>query len=471
MNYYKTITKKLYNKYGKDTTKKYYKIKIHNLLFRKPSHIVATIKDIMLYEFVDEFLKRYYLIKESRKHIPKFIEFYQNYLTFFCKPTFRNLKLGKILLSAGEKKAHNFYNLNYGENTTKDNKNKCNSSIKNIFSDTIKESINGIQSFYDNSFNNNKSIQLEQSSFKLKKSFGDSENDSLMSLLNNLNATPSTSISNMNNNNNICCKKIINNKFKDKNRKKIINKILSQRTYSISYPFSIYNNQIKNNNKNEKEREKRKKNNSTSKKIENKNTRNNNNLVFNCKTDLNNKTLNLRNINNKCKLISPIKKLNYDNKFNKVPNSSLNHFQSNQIWNIFNTKRNKSNMNSENECSNNKNKTNKNLYQNLNKKKSLSNKKTSLNRLNKFTSRNPTLQNIMMTPFNKFDIQQKLLNKGKHHRLMISCNISSRNKTKYFSLNKKKNLTNQNVTLCNKIEKKNNRLYLKLSLNNNSKIE
>ena len=48
MNYYKTITKKLYNKYGKDTTKKYYKIKIHNLLFRKPSHIVATIKDIML---------------------------------------------------------------------------------------------------------------------------------------------------------------------------------------------------------------------------------------------------------------------------------------------------------------------------------------------------------------------------------------------------------------------------------------
>ena len=181
--------------------------------------------------------------------------------------------------------------------------------------------------------------------------------------------------------------------------------------------------------------------------------------------------MNLKNINNKCKLISPIKKLNYDNKFNKVPNSSLNHFQSNQIWNIFNTKRNKSNMNSENECSNNKNKTNKNLYQNLNKKKSLSNKKTSLNRLNKFTSRNSKLQNIMMTTFNKFYIQQKLLNKGKHHRLMISCNISSRNKTKYFSLNKKKNLTNQNVTLCNKIEKKNNRLYLKLSLNNNSKIE
>jgi len=90
---------------------------------------------------------------------------------------------------------------------------------KNIIIDTIKESINGIQSFYDNSFNNNKSIQLEQSSFKLKKSFGDSENDSLMSLLNNLNATPSTSISNMNNNNNICCKKFINNKFKDKNRK------------------------------------------------------------------------------------------------------------------------------------------------------------------------------------------------------------------------------------------------------------
>ena len=75
----------------------------------------------------------------------------------------------------------------------------------------------------------------------------------------------------------------------------------------------------------------------------------------------------------------------------------------------------------------------------------------------------------MKTTYNKFDIQQQLLNNGKHHRLMTSCNISTRNKTQNFSPNIQNPLLEQNITLCHKIERKNNRLYLKLSINKNNK--
>jgi hypothetical protein len=129
------------------------------------------------------------------------------------------------------------------------------------------------------------------------------------------------------------------------------------------------------------------------------------------------------------------------------------------------------------EVNENKNKVNNqfitipNFKQNINIKKRNSNnyKMNSLNRLNKRSSRNSELQQLMKTTYNKFDIQQQLLNNGKQNRLMTSCNISTRNKTQNFSPSFQNQLLEQNITLCHKIERKNNRLYLKLSINKKNK--
>ena len=69
----------------------------------------------MIYDFIDEFLKRYYTKNESRDRIPKFVNYYKNYLKFFCRPIFRDLELNDIIQSYGEKCAEIYYNDNYGK--------------------------------------------------------------------------------------------------------------------------------------------------------------------------------------------------------------------------------------------------------------------------------------------------------------------------------------------------------------------
>ena len=70
---------------------------INNLIDSKNSHAVAVFKDYMIADFVDEFLRREYALKESKERIPKFANYYRNYLTFFCKPIFCNFYFNSLV--------------------------------------------------------------------------------------------------------------------------------------------------------------------------------------------------------------------------------------------------------------------------------------------------------------------------------------------------------------------------------------
>ena len=88
MDRLKFISKNLYAKYGLNTKQKYEKYVITNIIKKKHCHIVACIKDSMIYDFVEEFLRRYYKKKELHNNMLKYVNYYKNYLRFFCKPTF-----------------------------------------------------------------------------------------------------------------------------------------------------------------------------------------------------------------------------------------------------------------------------------------------------------------------------------------------------------------------------------------------
>ena len=156
----------LYSKYMPVfTKKKYYNDITDNLICSKSCHLVSCLKESMIYDFIDEFLKRYYTKNESRDRIPKFVNYYKNYLKFFCRPIFRDLELNDIIQSYGEKCAEIYYNDNYGKSKKdKDKKKTISNELKTIFTDTIRESINnnsGIAN--ENSIMSNNTLQLNQS--------------------------------------------------------------------------------------------------------------------------------------------------------------------------------------------------------------------------------------------------------------------------------------------------------------------
>ena len=111
-----TFEKIIYSKFFKKYSYKkfnYTKIALNLLIFNKSSHLVSNFKDYMIWDFIDEFLKRYYTKNESLIRIPKFAAFYLNYLVFFCKPTFSYQKYNNIIQYYSEKKAEIYYNQNF----------------------------------------------------------------------------------------------------------------------------------------------------------------------------------------------------------------------------------------------------------------------------------------------------------------------------------------------------------------------
>ena len=70
---------------------------LKKLLYNINCHIVSVFKDYMIYDYIDEYLRRFYLLNESIQRLPKFSKYYKNYIDFFCKPMIKNLKLNEIL--------------------------------------------------------------------------------------------------------------------------------------------------------------------------------------------------------------------------------------------------------------------------------------------------------------------------------------------------------------------------------------
>ena len=101
---------------------KYNLIQIDNFISGKYCHSLASFKEELMLNYDEEFLKKIYKIKEIKKKIPLFYEFYKSYLQFFCKPIFSDLSLNELIEKTAEKKAKAFYNDNYKEEPKKKGK-------------------------------------------------------------------------------------------------------------------------------------------------------------------------------------------------------------------------------------------------------------------------------------------------------------------------------------------------------------
>ena len=116
-------------------------MKINDLVDSKSSRLIAIFKDYLINDYIEEFLNRYYKRKESKTRIPKFSDYYKNYLKFFCNPTFTDFYANEIIQEFGEAKAEIYYNQNYGHKN-KEKKIDSNKEIaKTIFDTIVKESI------------------------------------------------------------------------------------------------------------------------------------------------------------------------------------------------------------------------------------------------------------------------------------------------------------------------------------------
>ena len=90
----KQIYKLFYRKYSKMPLN--YNINIiDNIIYNEKSHIVATFKDRLIIDDTGEFLKRYYIKKESNVRLPKFYEYYDLYSKIF--PNYTTFYEGKYL--------------------------------------------------------------------------------------------------------------------------------------------------------------------------------------------------------------------------------------------------------------------------------------------------------------------------------------------------------------------------------------
>ena len=125
------------------TPELYLKRTLNILIKRKKCHYVADFNERILSMCqLRDFLKRYYTIEETKERIPKYVSYYKNYLTFFCRPIFVSYITNKKMVRRMEKVAQVFYNENYAEEE-KDDKEKSKKKEKNIviFNKKIKKEI------------------------------------------------------------------------------------------------------------------------------------------------------------------------------------------------------------------------------------------------------------------------------------------------------------------------------------------
>ena len=104
----------LFSKYG-DIEEDYYLYYTNQIFYNVSSHFNCVYRENEFIYNIDEFLKRFYKKKECIDRLPKLSDYYKNYLKFFCRPFFKNYKLGKILHDFEDKKAEIFYKNNYAD--------------------------------------------------------------------------------------------------------------------------------------------------------------------------------------------------------------------------------------------------------------------------------------------------------------------------------------------------------------------
>ena len=101
------INQNLINKYG-NSNEECNKQFIYSLLNNKKCHYTSIFKDYLIYDYIDEFLKKGYSIQESKLKLPKISIYYFHYLSFFCRPFFRNFYYNNIIQNYFDNKAEIF---------------------------------------------------------------------------------------------------------------------------------------------------------------------------------------------------------------------------------------------------------------------------------------------------------------------------------------------------------------------------
>ena len=145
---------------------------INDLIESKETHFIATFKDYLIKDYQEEFLRRYFYRNEIIEVLPKFYQYYKNYLKFFCKGTFCDFDVNEIMQEYGESQAEFYYNRNYGhkekskrkdkkENIDENNDNENNENdeinmenqsdlalLQYIFTKSIEKSIERVKNSY-----------------------------------------------------------------------------------------------------------------------------------------------------------------------------------------------------------------------------------------------------------------------------------------------------------------------------------
>ena len=456
--FFRNIQNHILQKYN-ITKKEINKFQINKILTFKNCHLVSKFKDCLISDFIEEFLRRFYKIKESKERIPKFSEYYKNYLLFFCKPKFSDFFANKKIEFYFERKGQIYYIQNY-KNKKREIKKEKNLIENTILDSVARENIENISqdNIYNISTSGDNTIYLSNDSTFLingNKFFNDE--NSFSSILHCFN--------NKNNINDNKIEKI--NKFNFSNSTlEIIKKTIEKKSDEINK-----NKEIKTQNFNEKNSFKNQiiiKNqnltNINNKKIkETSNNKVNNNINFNNNISRNNITHSI--YNNKHSI------LNY--KYYLTLDSMSSSSNLNNIDNIKNnTLKIKSNLNKKNididlkdfikftiqsnDNNNNNNNNNKNNNKNNN---NLNNNKTvnyinncNIKHLHTFSS--PLIKNFNM------NIANHNLNSSKKN------NINSRNNilkklTNDMNLNKNSN-SNFALTITNDFNTLKNKKYISL---------
>ena len=86
---------------------------INDLIHSKETHFTSVFKDYLIYDYMEEFLRGYFNVNDCKEVLPKFYEYYKNYLTFFCKGTFSSFYVNSMMQEYGEFQAEIYYNINY----------------------------------------------------------------------------------------------------------------------------------------------------------------------------------------------------------------------------------------------------------------------------------------------------------------------------------------------------------------------
>ena len=122
-NHYKQLLADKHNAIGN----KLNKVVMIALLKDKRTRLNTAVKDYFVFYDSKEYLKRFYLKKESKVRIPKFAMYYKDYLKYFCKAMIKDLSVNKVLMRNMEKVAQDFYYNNYQKGN-----NGCNGDKKEV---------------------------------------------------------------------------------------------------------------------------------------------------------------------------------------------------------------------------------------------------------------------------------------------------------------------------------------------------